>query len=82
MGSSHEPAVRDRARRRFIFRRGVLGFGVSTGVLWAAAMAWRGPGPFWAYLLAALAGFPLAGWLWGTLMWRFTQGRRKDSHEG
>jgi|GEM_PF-5222523 len=79
MSASQEPARSDLARRRFIFRRGVLGFGLSTGVLWAAAMAWHGPGPFWAYLLVALAGFPLGGWLWGAILWRLTRAGRQET---
>lgn len=60
-------------RSRFIWTRGVLGWGVTTAVLFAAVMAWSREmnlGMFLVTLGIALVLFPAGGFVWGALMWR------------
>jgi hypothetical protein len=63
-------ATRKMGRETFVWRYGVLGWGVSTAILFAA---WTGYQQGWAAFLVqlplALVLFPLTGILWGRCMW-------------
>jgi hypothetical protein len=76
-GTIHHIDPAGDARRRFILRNGVLGWGLSSGLLWVVAMQrWGGDAaPFWVYVAFAVVAFPAIGALWGALMWKLT-GRR------
>ena len=62
-------------KRRFVVTYGVIGWGLTTGVIWTLAMHfvfdfWAGTG--WGFPLVMLVTiWPLGGWLWGLVMWRF-----------
>lgn len=59
-------------RTRFILTRGVLGWGLTTGVLWSILMTFAMEGwSLWATLPLALIVFPIGGYFWGAFMWRF-----------
>lgn len=59
------------ARRGFILRYGVLGWGLGTALLWTIGMKlWMPSTPLLAILLPAALLFPAGGWVWGALVWR------------
>jgi hypothetical protein len=62
------------AKRRFLWRRGVLGIGLGAGIPWLIAM-WASDRLLpWPWMLAFNLGvFPLIGYLWALRMWN--QGR-------
>ncbi|HRV81227.1 MAG TPA: hypothetical protein P5218_07325 [Planctomycetota bacterium] len=61
-------------KRAFVWRRGVLGFGLGAGVCWLLAMWGSGTELNLGVRLAVgLGGFPLVGYLWATRFWN--QGR-------
>ena len=60
--------VRARGKRRFVLTRGVLGWGVSTGILVSALEGVQTPS-FWLHLIASLLVFPAGGYFWGTWVW-------------
>ncbi|MBT8491408.1 MAG: hypothetical protein KJN62_10215 [Deltaproteobacteria bacterium] len=59
-------------RNRFIWFRGVLGWGLIVAILWSIAMSYskKGDTGFWNYLIIALFIFPVGGYLWGSWMWK------------
>ena len=65
--------TRAKGSYRFILIFGVLIWGVSTGVLYAAMVAYAERGetgvPFWRLLWPGLALFPAGGIAWGAAMW-------------
>jgi hypothetical protein len=61
--------TRKKGRTRFIWLYGVVGWGVVTGVLWAAAMAFQGLGHLPLLLPLALIVFPIGGFFFGRKMW-------------
>ncbi len=61
-------------KRRFLWRRGVLGIGLGAGVPWFLAMWASGRMLPWPWMLAFNLGvFPAIGYLWALRMWK--QGR-------
>jgi hypothetical protein len=64
--------LRERGRKQFVLRYGVLGWGVPTAILFTLLggfqEGWDGVA---VKGLIALVIFPLAGILWGRLMWAF-----------
>ncbi|MHC4375837.1 MAG: hypothetical protein ACYS26_04465 [Planctomycetota bacterium] len=54
-----------KGRTRFILVRGVLGWGVTTAVLWSVLMAISEGWSPWSTLPTALALFPIGGYFWG-----------------
>jgi hypothetical protein len=63
------------SRARFIWCRGVLAWGLTTGVLYAAVMAflWPCAGGYLRSLLVWLCFLPLwagGGYIWGLVMWK------------
>ena len=61
--------IRDQGPLRFILLRGLLGWGVTTGLLWCGLMTVFTEREFLPLLTAALIGFPIAGLVWGGAMW-------------
>ena len=66
---------RRRRRSRFIWIRGVLGWGLPVGLVWSLTMAWLMPfdGTFGRALgiyLLLLPVWLLAGYCWGAVMWK------------
>ncbi len=58
------------AKRRFIWRRGVLGIGLGAGIPWLLAMWASGrmlPLPLMLGMTFGL--FPLIGYVWASRMW-------------
>jgi hypothetical protein len=62
--------LRARGPAPFILRRGVLGWGVPTAVLFSALMSWWEGEPFLGILPGALVTFGAGGVLFGWLIWR------------
>jgi hypothetical protein len=72
-------ATRQKGKRRFIIVNGALGWGVVTAVLVSLGTWLVIPGiKLERTLLIALVTFPLAGLLWGWLVWNITE--REFSH--
>jgi hypothetical protein len=68
--------TRQIGRGRYTLIYGVLLWGLSSGVIWAVAMSWMmGWERLPIYLVGAVVAFPLAGTLWGRLMWRILEAR-------
>ena len=64
--------VYKQGRSRFIWVRGVLGWGVPTAIVWSAIMAWsEGWTKFLQLLPIALITFPIGGYFWGAWMWKW-----------
>jgi len=69
-------------RSRFVWRYGVLLWGLSTGIVWAIVMTFSNGGsePFsFGRFMILLAGgvslFPVGGYFWGRVMWRIFTGK-------
>ncbi len=66
--------VRARGRWHFILWRGVVGWGVSTAVLYSLLMAWlEADRTFFDYASFALVRFPIVGFFWGAFMWWWSE---------
>ena len=81
---SHALALAAR-KRRFVWRYGVVGWGLSTALIWTAAMClWRAldDGLTWRrgllQLGAALVLFPIGGYFWGLWTWGAVQRARES----
>lgn len=74
-------AHRARGKAHFVLVRGVLQWGVVTGILWAAAMAAMLDKDFFSLLPIALVLFPLGGILWGAAVWSLME-RKRRKHAG
>lgn len=62
--------TREKGKQRFVLVNGVLGWGVSTAILWAALMEFLEPSEnIWVRPIIALIIFPIAGIAFGHLMW-------------
>jgi len=64
--------IRELGRSKFVWRYGVLGWGLTTAILFSLLMAcaegWDG---FLFKLIPALVIFPIGGYAWGRIMWAF-----------
>jgi hypothetical protein len=66
--------LREQGRSRFVWLYGVLGWGVSTAILFSLWNGIRdGWDGFFFKLIPALVLFPLGGYLWGRFMWWFLE---------
>lgn len=63
--------TREKGKQRFVLINGVLGWGVTTAILWAALMEYIEPSEnIWVRSIIALIIFPIAGVAFGHLMWK------------
>jgi hypothetical protein len=70
--------IRALGRKQFVLRYGVLGWGLSTAVAFAAVEGYmHGFERFFGLLIPSLILFPLGGILWGRLMWMYFEWMRK-----
>ena len=78
----------DKAKRDFVFKRGVLGVGLPVAVLMSLTMGFQVPGAlfklqgfqFRTFLIALILFTPLfmaAGFLWGIFVYNFTSRRNR-----
>lgn len=71
-----------RGRGSFALRYGVLGWGISTALLFALYQGYaEGWENFPRWLIIALVIFPIGGWFWGVVMWRFLIGAHESSSD-
>ena len=62
--------IREKGKQRFVLVNGVLGWGVSTAILWVFLMEFLEPSEnIWVRPITALIIFPIAGVAFGYLMW-------------
>jgi hypothetical protein len=75
MSRSHEEKwfkLRKLGRRNFVLYYGVLGWGVSSAILFALLQGYfYGFSALLFYLVASLILFPIGGYAWGRFMWWF-----------
>ncbi len=63
--------MRQLGRSRYIWRHGVLGWGVTVAIAWSLSMAWMDGWDQLPILLPlALVLFPIGGYFFGAFMWR------------
>ena len=61
--------IREKGKQRFVLVNGVLGWGVSTAILWVFLMEFLEPSEnIWVRPITALIIFPIAGVAFGHLM--------------
>jgi hypothetical protein len=66
--------IRARGSRRFIFLAGVLGWGLPVAILWAALTSrMASVEEFVTFLIPAIVLFPIGGYVWGLLMWKWME---------
>jgi uncharacterized membrane protein len=71
-----------RGRRSFTLRYGVLGWGVSTAILFSLYQGYsQGWDRLVYWLIVSLVIFPIGGWFWGVAMWRFVIRANESSSE-
>lgn len=62
--------TREKGKQRFVLVNGVLGWGVTTAILWSVLMEIIEPSQsIWVRPITALIIFPIAGVAFGHLMW-------------
>ena len=62
--------TREKGKQRFVLVNGVLGWGVTTAILWCVLMELIEPSQnIWVRPIIALIIFPIAGIVFGHLMW-------------
>lgn len=70
--------IRKLGRGKFVLRYGVLGWGISTAILFSLIMGFtEGWDGFVFKLIPALIIFPLGGFVWGRFMWAFLERTNK-----
>lgn len=55
----------------YIFVYGVLGWGVSTAILFSLLQAFSGEASFFDAIPLSLIMFPVGGFFWGVFMWSY-----------
>ena len=66
--------TRRMGRSRFIWRVGVLYWGIITGTVWSIVMgAMQGWDQFPILLCLALIGFPIGGYFFGVWVWKLNE---------
>lgn len=69
-----------KGRNNFIWKRGVLGWGLGTAVLWSILMQVISPQePLWLRPLIAVILFPIGGYVWGVWAWKLAEKKYSDS---
>lgn len=72
--------IRSDGRSSFIWRKGVLQQGISTGILWSILMHFIQPqNPIWLRPLVGIIIFPIGGYFWGLFTWKITE-RKYQQH--
>ena len=62
--------TREKGKQRFVLVNGVLGWGITTAILWSVLMEFIEPSEnIWIRPIIALIVFPIAGVVFGHLMW-------------
>lgn len=62
--------IREKGKQRFVLVNGVLGWGATTAILWSVLMELIEPSQnIWVRPIIALIIFPIAGVVFGHLMW-------------
>ena len=75
--------TRSKGRDRFVWINGVVGFGLSAGLIWPFFMAaLQGWDRLWVYLPLGLIGFPIGGYFWGRQMWTTMERKYHDDLHG
>lgn len=69
----HTPEHKTKDMWRFILLRGVIGWGISTAVLFQLIMSWISDVDFFEGIQRSMIIFPLGGILFGYLMWAASQ---------
>ncbi|MGM0432382.1 MAG: hypothetical protein ACQEQU_06690 [Spirochaetota bacterium] len=68
--STHQEQQQKKEKQRFVFKVGVVGWGISTAVIWTVLMRLLQPDGLWyRQLITALIVFPIAGIFFGRWMW-------------
>ncbi len=63
-----------KGRGHFVVVWGMLIFGLTSAFLFAGVMSWLDDDlPFWPMLWLSLILFPMGGYFWGSIMWRFLE---------
>lgn len=66
--------IRQMGRRRYVWLFGVAGWGLTTAVFWSVLMAYlKGWDQLPVFLILALIGFPIGGYFYGRLMWKWSE---------
>ena len=66
--------IRQMGRTRYIWLHGVLGWGLTVGVVWAVIMAAsRGWDRLPILLALAVIGFPIGGYFFGVVTWKTSE---------
>lgn len=66
--------IRAAGRKNYIWKYGVIGWGVPVAVVWAMLVAaWNGWAQFPILLPLALVTFPIGGYALGAMMWRHAE---------
>lgn len=71
--------IRELGPLRFIVFRSMLGWGLTTALLWCGLMTVFTDREFVPLLTAALIGFPICGLVWGGAMWFMAEKHRERS---
>ncbi|MBN9120397.1 MAG: hypothetical protein J0I06_14775 [Planctomycetes bacterium] len=72
--------TRQMGRTRFIWLRGVCGWGLTVGIAWAVVMAAvQGWDRLPILLALAVVGFPIGGYFFGVFTWRACEKRYEEA---
>ncbi|MBA3031354.1 MAG: hypothetical protein FP816_21420 [Desulfobacteraceae bacterium] len=66
--------IRSDGRSSFIWRKGVLQWGITISIFWSILMQIIQPQkPIWIRPLVAIILFPIGGYIWGLFVWKSTE---------
>jgi len=82
MNDQKKTKVLGLSKTRFILQYGVLGWGVSTAILFAICMAYSEGSIRFQKMVMIFLLFPLGGILWGVLMWEVFKRCAKNPSNG
>jgi succinate-acetate transporter protein len=69
-------------KTRFIIQFGILGWGVSTAILFAGTMAYTKGSIGFRELVITFLLFPIGGIFWGAIMWEVFKRAAKSTPDG